>query len=1025
MSLAPGTKLGPYEILGPLGAGGMGEVYRARDSRLDRTVAIKLISQKFLQDSEIRKRLDTEARAISKLSHPNICTLHDIGHQDGTDFLVLEYVEGSTLRHLLAEGNLPVRKIVPIATQIAEGLARAHEAGIIHRDLKPENLIISPDVVKILDFGLAKLSLDGANQTETLAPGSGSTQSGAVVGTFKYMSPEQASGQTLDFRSDQFSFGSVLYEMATGNHPFARPNLPQTLLALLHEEPPAIASLNPEVPQPLSWVVERCLAKQPEKRYSSTRDLVRDLKAIRDRLADLHLAWAPERPCNLPAASTPLIGRKKDLEQVLELVLSREARLITITGPGGIGKTHFAIELVRQLTGRFPSGVYFVSLGSVSDLSVVPAVIAQTLGIRESKGQPPHECVKQHLRESLTGAMLLLIDNFEHLLGAAPLLAELLAQTTELKILVTSRAALHVQGEKEFALPPLALPDKPTLSLSSLQESPAIALFVQRAAAVKPGFTLTSDNASAVTEICSKLDGLPLAIQLAAARIKLLSPAGMRSRLASRLQLLTSGARDVPARQQTLRQTIDWSYDLLTEPEQKMFRRLSVFAAGFTLEAAEAVCDTKQDLGLDVLDGLSSIVDKSLVRQVEQTDGESRFVMLETLCEYGLEKLSASGEEPLTRKAHAAYYLVLAEDAAAEKDAGQTKSWLDLFAREHDNFRAALDWLTSTRHTEWALRLATALFRFWEMREFFTEGRQRLEAVLQLPSTAALDTARMRALFAAGVLASNQEDSDRLFHENLAIARRLHDQQSVAVSLNALAVRARENGKLSQANDLFTESLALWKELGDRLAVARALSNLAAVRKSQGSYNEAHSLYEQCQAIFAELGDRTGIGWTFNHQADLLREQGDLATARMLYECGIGAFREVHDRWGIAGSLTDLGNLIREQGDFATSGELYRESLSLFQDLGHKRGIARALESFAALAAVTADSERALRLAGVAAALRQSIGAPLTLHEQAKVDHFLEPARQKLSIAAQRSAWLEGWAMPLDVAVSEVLKCER
>ena len=1026
MSLAPGTKLGPYEIVAPLGAGGMGEVYQARDSRLDRTVAVKLIPARLSQDPELRKRLDTEARAISKLSHPNICTLHDIGHQDGTDFLILEYVEGSTLRELMDAGGLPMRKIIPIAVQIAEGLAKAHDAGIIHRDLKPENLMVSPDVVKILDFGLAKLGLEEADQGETLSIESGSTKPGVILGTFKYMSPEQASGQALDFRSDQFSLGTVLYEMVTGKNPFARANLPLTLIAILREPPAPIASLNPEVPPPFSWVIERCLEKEPEKRYLSTRDLVRDLMAIRERLTDLQPVRTEERPSNLPATSTALIGRENEMAAVKQLLLRREVRLVTVTGPGGIGKSHFATEVTREVAQHFPFGVYFVPLASISDASLIASVIAQMLGVRETGGQRPLESLKEYIRKNVTSPMLLLVDNLEHLLEATPLLAELLALAPGLKILVTSRAALRVHNEHEFALPPLALPDsKAPNSLSSLAEYPAIALFVKRAAAVKPGFALTNENASAVTEICARLDGLPLAIQLAAARIKLLPPAAMRSRLASRLQLLTSGARDLPARQQTLRHTIDWSYDLLSEAERKLFRRLSVFAGGFTLEAAESACDTKQDLGLDVLDGLSSMVDKSLVRQVEQADGEPRFLMLETIREYGLEKLAASGEETLTRKAHAAYYVLLAEDAATEKGPGEIKAWMDRFETEHDNFRAALDWLIEAKNGEWGVRLATALFRFWEMREYFTEGRQRLEAVLQLPSTPALDKVRMRALVAAGVLATNQRDydaSERLFAQNLEIARRQQDQQSVAVSLNALAVVNRDLGKLEAANELFEESLTFWKQLGDRLAVARGLSNLATVRKLQGNFEEARELYEECQAIFAEVGDRTGIAWAFNHQADLMREQGDLAEARALYECGIGAFREVNDRWGIAGSLADLGNLTREQGDYAASEELYRESLRLFQELGHKRGIARGLESFAALAAARADAERAMRLAGVAAALRQSIGAPLTVAEQDKLEECLEPARTTLSTAAARAAWLEGWVMPVEAVVAEMLK---
>ena len=1025
MPLAAGTKLGPYEILAPLGAGGMGEVYRARDNRLDRTVAVKLIPQNLSNDPEVRRRLDTEARAISRLSHPNICTLHDIGHQDGTDFLIFEYVEGQTLRELMAAGSLALRKVIPIAVQIAEGLAKAHEAGIIHRDLKPENLMVSPDVVKILDFGLAKFGLDGMDHGDSIRIESGSTKSGVIVGTFKYMSPEQASGQNLDFRSDQFSFGTVFYEMVTGKHPFERPNLPQTLMAIVNEEPAAIASLNPEAPPPLSWVIERCLAKEPQKRYFSTRDLVRDLVAIRDRLIDLQLT-REDRPSNLPAASSALIGREKEMAAVKQLLQKREVRLVTVTGPGGIGKTHFATEVARELADQFPFGVYFVPLASVSDPNVIASTIAQTLGVRESGGQRPQESLKDYMRKNVTAPLLLLVDNFEHLLSAAPMLAELLALAPGLKILVTSRAALRVHGEYEFALPTLALPDsRASYTLSSLEEWPGIALFVQRAAAVKSGFSLTPENASAVVEICARLDGLPLAIQLAAARIKLLSPTAMRGRLVSRLRLLTSGARDLPARQQTLRQTIDWSYDLLSDAEQKLFRRLSVFAGGFTLEAAESVCDTKQDLGLDMLDGLSSMVDKSLVRRVDQTEGEPLFLMLETIEEYGLEKLSASGEEALVRKAHAAYYVVLAEDAAREKEASIIKRWMDRFETEHDNFRAALDWLTEGKHAEWGLRLATALFRFWEMREYFTEGRKRLEAVLHLPPSAATDTARMRALLAAGVLASNQLDydaSERLFRENLEIARSQKDKQSVAVSLNALAVLHRDQRKLDAANAFFEESLKVWKELGDRSAEARTLSNLATVRRFQRNYQDAASLYEECQKIFGELGDRIGIAWAFNHQADLMREEGDMPAARVLYECGIAAFREANDRWGIAGSLADLGNLTREQGDYAASEKLYRECLSLFQELGHKRGIGRALESFAALAAVCGDSERALRLAGVAAALRQSIGAPLTVSEQAKLDQCLEPARRKLPTPAARAAWLEGWIMTVEAAVSDVLR---
>jgi len=398
--------------------------------------------------------------------------------------------------------------------------------------------------------------------------------------------------------------------------------------------------------------------------------------------------------------------------------------------------------------------------------------------------------------------------------------------------------------------------------------------------------------------------------------------------------------------------------------------------------------------------------------------------MLETMREYGLEKLAASGEELATRQAHAAYCVVLAEEGAAETADGELKQWLDRFEIEHDNFRTALDWLTETQNHDWGLRLGLALFRFWEMREYFAEGRERLGRLLRLSGAATASSARMRAVFAAGVLASNQRDyaaSDRLFEESLKIARLLDDKRSMAISLNAMAVNSRDKGDIAASRTLFEESLALWTALGDRLAVARCFSNLASVVKLQGSYEYARELYEQCASMFRELGDRTGIAWALNHQGDVLRDEGDLTTARSLYEQSVANFRELNDRWGIAGSLADLGNLARDQGDDSTADASYRESLGLFQSLGHKRGIARILESFSASAAVREEAELALRLAGVAAALRQSIGAPPTPAEQAKLEQHLKLARRKLTTEAGRAAWLEGWVMPVEMAISQLL----
>jgi predicted ATPase len=1027
MAVPAGTKFGAYEVIGLLGAGGMGEVYRARDARLGRSVAIKILPAEFSVDPDRLHRFEQEARSASALNHPNIITIYELGSCGSIQYIAMELVDGKTLRELSNSGRLPIQSVIDIAAQVAEGLAKAHEAGIAHRDLKPENLMVSQDgFVKILDFGLAKLTLPNQEILD-MSTAASHTASGLVMGTIGYMSPEHASGRRPDFRSDQFSFGLVLYEMVTGRRPFKRNTAAETLVAILREQAEPIVPQNLDAPAPLCWAIERCMAKDPDKRYASTRDLARELAALRHGFTQK--TKQPEtRPNNLPPQRTGFVGRQKEIAAIRELILRQEVRLVTVTGPGGIGKTRLAVQVADELLECFPGGTYFVPLSAMNDPGLIASAIVQALGIREAGGQLPLEMLKQYLQNSLSAPALLLLDNFEHLIQAVPAVAELLAAGYHLKIMVTSRAPLHVYGEHEFMVPPLSMPSSPVMStVETLAQYPAVALFVQRAMAVKPEFEFNQENATAVIEICARLDGLPLAIELAAARVKVLSPASMRTRLTSRLQLLTGGARDMPQRQQTLRAAIDWSYDLLSPAEQKLFRRLSAFVGGCTLEGGEAVCDAKGDLDLDLLDGMASMVDKSLMYQVDLANAESRFVMLETIREYALEKLQASGEEAFTRRAHAAYCLVLAEEQAASQCVGDGSEWLERFGLEHDNFRAALEWLTETGNAAWGLRLGTALFRFWEMREHLAEGRRRLAKLLQLHSSETLERARTRALFAAGVLGAVQGDysaADALFGESLHIARQLDDKHGAAVSLNALAVNARDRGDAENARALFEESLVLWRELDDQRNIARCLSNLANVVKMQCDNARARNLYAECLAIFQALGDREGVAWSMNYQGDVARDQGDSAAARTLYEQGLAIFRELGDHWGIAGTLADLGSLMREQGDYSTAHSLYQESIQNFMDLNHKRGIARLLECFACSASVQLQAERCLRLAGAASALRRNIGAPLTPAEQSKLEASLRVARQALTDKAGVAAWLAGWALPVEKAIEEVLMPE-
>jgi predicted ATPase len=683
------------------------------------------------------------------------------------------------------------------------------------------------------------------------------------------------------------------------------------------------------------------------------------------------------------------------------------------------------LQVAGEMADQFPGGVCFVGLSAIGECDLIASAIAQAVGVRESGNTSPQERLIEYVA-GLSQPMLLLLDNFEHLVAAAPVVAQMLTAGPQLKVVVTSQAPLHIYGEHEFPVPPLALPDPKFIPpLEVLSRLPAIALFVERARAVKHQFALTKENAPAVAVICARLDGLPLAIELAAARIKLLSPSAMLARLESRLNLLTGGARDLPTRQQTLRNTVDWSYGLLNGAEQTLFRRLSVFSGGCTLEAVEAVCDTKGDLGLDVLEGMASLVDKSLAQQVEQVDKETRFIMLSTIREYALERLAESNDESATRRAHAAYYLVLAEEGA-EEIAAQPE-WLDRFEFEHENFRLAIDYLVKTGDAEWGFRMGAALFRFWETREHLTEGRNCIARLLALEGAASRPKLRARLLFAGAVLAAAQGDYSSarpLFEESLETCVRLNDNRGVAVALNALAVNARDRGEFAAASLLFEQCVAIWKDLGDPANISRALSNLASVMKLQGEYERASSLYDECLTMFRQIGDGAGVAWTLNYLGDVAREKTDLVAARSYCEQSLLEFRQLRDSWGIASTLADLASLSCDQGNNVEARRLYGESIKVFQELGHKRGIARALECLAVSAAAQSNAEQSLHLAGAAAALRQRLGVPLTPTEQPRLERALEFARRTLGNAAGLTAWMEGWAMPVEQAIQEALNCD-
>jgi serine/threonine protein kinase/tetratricopeptide (TPR) repeat protein len=1001
-----------FEIRDPekdlLGRGGMGEVYRATDAHTGELVAVKALDPGVVaRDPGILERFVREGEALRQLDHPNIVRMIAAVEDEDRHYLVMEYVAGGSLHDLLDTTrpdrsarpvrSLSVPRVLEIALDLADALTRAHRLGIIHRDLKPANVLLAEDgTPRLTDFGIAYMA-----DTPRL------TQTGILMGTVDYLSPEACEGEPIDERGDIWSFGVMLYEMLSGERPFGGKSLSATLTAILTQPLPDLAQRCPDAPEALVDLVYRMLEKDRRQRIPSVRLVGAELEAIlkgREMPTPLRLApgesrFAEEgrfsgesrfstptpdatRPRhNLPAQPTPFVGREAELTELARLLADPDVRLLTILGGGGMGKTRLALEAGAAQLNNFQHGVYFVSLAPLQSAEAIVPTVAGALGFSFYEGGKPRQQLLDYLREK---NKLLIMDNFEHLLASpepgrgdgAGLVADVLQAAPAVKVLTTSRARLNVQGETLFRLAgmdfPEPLPQAEAETPEDAADYSAVKLFLQSARRVQPGFELATDDLKYVVRICWLVGGMPLGILLAAAWLTMLTPAEIADQISGEIEasldFLETDLRDVPERQRSLRAVFDYSWNLLGERERAVFAGLSVFRGGFVREVAQAVTSA-------TLRELRVLVDKSLLYR----NPIGRYEVHELLRQYGLDKLVQLGELETLRQRHLEAYLSLAGQGEAP-GGQQEEDWLHHLADETDNLRAALDWCLRSGSAQSGLRLALQLISLWGTYGHWSERRDWLTRLLAMAPEPTLERAR---------------------------------------GLEALGHTAYSLGDYAQALALCEESLALSESLGDLPAIADATFRLAWPAFALGDRARSYALLERSMHLYQQLDNRDREAFVVLVLGELMRAEGDLERARELHEQSVALHREPVGKAILPTALYNLACVLIHFGELDRSQELLRESISIELERGGNPDYH--LMGFSFLANARGQPLRAVRVLAASDALRVAIGEHVDVGDRLDYEHALASLRAQLGDAAFEAAWAEGEALTREQVVALAL----